>query len=426
MWCLPVLASAAASVACRPACMTGSAAARLPETRVSMLVAGPPPQGLRILHVTEASSAGVLTAITSLSREQARLPQVRDVSLAYVPRPDSPPVDQIQQMASDRVGVIQLSRRTDVLRLAALSAHLVTAISAHRYDVIHVHASRAGFLGRLIAAAFGRRRSVFYSPHCFAFAHHGSSAARRKVYLALERIASGTASTVVAVSESEAALTRSLFPRANVSLLTNAVDHRELSAWTRSTEHKRGGRNVVHIGRIAEQKDPELFGNIAEILMNSAFQLAQTTFTWLGDGDRALVGNEGVEVSGWLSSGQLRRRLVDADVVLFTSRGEGLPMALLEAQGLGVPIVGSHVPGVADVIEHGKTGFLGHGPAELAGYVRQILTDDALRARMSRAAQVRGVRHFNIDSLARRSLNIYCDGLAGTSGSAVSTQEQHT
>src|SRR5699024_11867944 len=115
------------------------------------------PEGLRILHVTDASSAGVLTAVTTLSREQALLPQVRDVSLAYVPRPDSPPADQIRQMASKQVDVIQWSRRTDALRLAALGVRLVAAIRAGGYDVLHVHASRAGFLGRPTAAAVARR-----------------------------------------------------------------------------------------------------------------------------------------------------------------------------------------------------------------------------------------------------------------------------
>lgn len=430
MWCLGVLASAAPSVARRPACMTGSAAARLPETRVSQPVAGPSPEELRILHVTDASSAGVLTAVTTLSREQARLPQVRDVSLAYVPRPDSPPADQIRQMASKQVNVIQWSRRTDALRLVALGVRLIAAIRAGGYDVIHVHASRAGFLGRIIAAAVGRHRSVFYSPHCFAFADNGRPASHRKIYLALERLAGATGATFVAVSESEAALTRSLFPRAKVGLVTNAIDHRELAAWTRSTQaggsrRNEIGRNVVHIGRIAEQKDPELFGKIADILLNSPFRLPQTAFTWLGDGDRSLLGNARVGVSGWLTPDQLRRRLVDADVVLFTSCGEGLPMALLEAQGLGIPIVGSNVPGVADVVDHGNTGFLGNGSAELAGYVRQILTDGPLRSRMCQAAQVRGLRYFDIDTLAQRSLNVYFGLACDTSGATARRQELH-
>src|SRR5690625_360846 len=140
MWCLGVLASAAPSVARRPACMTGSAAARLPETRVSQPVAGPSPEELRILHVTDASSAGVLTAVTTLSREQARLPQVRDVSLAYVPPPDSPPADQIRQMASKQVNVIQCSRRTHQLHLAPIGLSLSPGIRPDEYDVSRVNA----------------------------------------------------------------------------------------------------------------------------------------------------------------------------------------------------------------------------------------------------------------------------------------------
>lgn len=82
-------------------------------------------------------------------------------------------------------------------------------------------------------------------------------------------------------------------------------------------------------------------------------------------------------------------------------------MALLEAQGLGIPVVASRVTGVCDVVDHGITGFLGTSPSELVGYVYRLLTDNGLRARMRDASQVRSAQRFDVGPLAERSMAAY-------------------
>lgn len=63
---------------------------------------------MRILHVTQASFAGVLSSSTAIARAQAEVPGV-EVTYAWAPRTVSPAPDQIQQMVGPRVRVIRLS-----------------------------------------------------------------------------------------------------------------------------------------------------------------------------------------------------------------------------------------------------------------------------------------------------------------------------
>jgi N-acetyl-alpha-D-glucosaminyl L-malate synthase BshA len=85
-----------------------------------------------------------------------------------------------------------------------------------------------------------------------------------------------------------------------------------------------------------------------------------------------------------------------SDVFLLPSMEESFGLAALEAMACGVPVVGSRVGGVPEVIEHGVSGFL-HDPEgvdEMAASALLLLTNPALHAQMA-AAAVRRVRdHF--------------------------------
>lgn len=80
-----------------------------------------------------------------------------------------------------------------------------------------------------------------------------------------------------------------------------------------------------------------------------------------------------------------------ADLFLLPSAQESFGLAALEAMACGVPVVASAVGGVPEVIEHGVSGFL-HPPDDLDAMAASgvaLLTDDALRQRVSEAAVAR-------------------------------------
>ena len=101
------------------------------------------------------------------------------------------------------------------------------------------------------------------------------------------------------------------------------------------------------------------------------------------------MDNKSIEVSGWLPREELHRRLSTASALLFTSRGEGMPMAVLEAQAMGIPVVASRVTGVVDLIDHGSNGLLGGSVGELAEALDQGAQGSGARGGTS----VSGLRH---------------------------------
>lgn len=98
---------------------------------------------------------------------------------------------------------------------------------------------------------------------------------------------------------------------------------------------------MVVVGRISPQKDPDF-------LLNTLINLKlypegrNITLHWLGGGppemEKKLL-DAGIEVSGMIPHTQLMQRLNDADLYLHTAAWEGMPLTLLEAAKLNIPMV---------------------------------------------------------------------------------------
>ena len=385
----------------------------------------------RIIHVTDAAASGVLAAVTALARAQAENADV-DVTLAFTRRSDSPPHAVIRRMVGPHVRLVCWAR-TPRLAVPALVAHLPHVLRGRGQTVVHLHSSRAGFLGRLLAAPLGRRTRVVYSPHSFAFDRVGISPVQRTGLLVLERVAASAAPALIAVSHAEAELAHRSIPAAHVATVRNRVDLERLRTIARrqwaqnaaaqptagegaafsdpvdlASGHRRTPLRVIHVGRIVPQKRPDAFARIAATIARDHPDLP-VEFRWVGDGQRDLLDVPGahIHVTGWREADEVLRELSRADLLLFTSAGEGLPMAALEARALGLPVVAHDVTGLRDAITPGRSGLLGDTDADLTAAVVDLLRNADRRDDMARAARALADASERPADLARESLDAY-------------------
>lgn len=99
-----------------------------------------------------------------------------------------------------------------------------------------------------------------------------------------------------------------------------------------------------------------------------------------------LAERPGVSYLPPLPRDRLLAAINEADVLINTSRSEGVGGALLDAMSIGTPVVARRNAGNEGLIVHGRTGFLYDAPEELVSWVRALVGSFALRRSVARAA----------------------------------------
>ena len=113
------------------------------------------------------------------------------------------------------------------------------------------------------------------------------------------------------------------------------------------------------------------------------------------------VGDDVPNVTVWRdvapNSETLRRLFAEADLFVFPTRGDCLPLAVMEALTAGLPVVTTRVGALPEAVTHGETGWVvppDDAPA-LASALTALIDDPSLRRRLSRNAEAAGAARFN-------------------------------
>ena len=126
---------------------------------------------------------------------------------------------------------------------------------------------------------------------------------------------------------------------------------------------------------------------------------------------RRLGIGHALELPGGLPRVDVVRRLAGADLFCLPSTYEGMPLAILEAMSLGLPVVATAVSGNPEAVEHGVTGLLvpPESAAALAEALLALLLDPELRRSMGEAGRRRVEERFSIERVVDRHLALLAD-----------------
>ncbi|HEX5387857.1 MAG TPA: glycosyltransferase [Gemmatimonadales bacterium] len=128
---------------------------------------------------------------------------------------------------------------------------------------------------------------------------------------------------------------------------------------------------------------------------------------------RDLAGRLGlgdmVRFTGAVGRAAVGERLRDADLFTLPSREEAFGNVFAEAMAAGLPVVGTAVGGIPEVVHEGEHGFLvpPRDPGALAAAIRRLGEQPALRAAISTRNRARAVSHFSWAAVAEKYLAVY-------------------
>ncbi len=286
-----------------------------------------------------------------------------------------------------------MSQRDDDRRWPLALRRLIVEGS---FDVVHVHSPVPGSVARSIVRTMPaeRRPALMSTEH--------NTWARHRIPTRLLNSATGRWDDVtIAVSEETRASIRG--PAASrATVLTHGIDVDDAAAQARHRDEVRSELGIdpdaLVIGTVANftaQKDyPNLLA-AARLLIDGG---TAATIVAVGQGPlesqiRARADELGlgdaIVFTGFRDDAV--RVLGACDVFTLASAWEGLPVALMEALALGLPVVATRVGGVAESMHDGEDAVLvpPGDPEALAGAWRRVLEDDSLRDRLGAAARAR-------------------------------------
>lgn len=177
---------------------------------------------------------------------------------------------------------------------------------------------------------------------------------------------------------------------------------------------------LLFLGRIGQRKGA--FDLIQAFAALPDQQKTQAHLLIAGDGEvekaRGMVQElnltQFVTILDWLNPEQRDAYLAKADVFVLPTNNEGLPLALLEAMGWGLPAVTTPVGGIPEVVTSGKDGILIEpgNIEQLSQAIQSLIEDEDLRLTIGKNARHR-VEPLNIHSYCSSLLEIYCSAKNG-------------
>lgn len=221
----------------------------------------------------------------------------------------------------------------------------------------------------------------------------------------LEKQAYQNSAYIAAVSEYTARITREAFGDITISTIPNWLPKEAFSTDEKPSTHT--PFRLLFLGRLSKRKGADLLVPIMHGLGND-FELHYTMHPEDKAGDSHNLEN--MKRLGWTSnSNQIKEWIDNADALIFPSRMEGMPLAVLECMARGLPVICSNSSSLPELIQHGTHGLI--CPVdnvtsfiEAAQYLQK--NPDTYRA-MSAAAKNRALLQYNQEASISKYISIY-------------------
>lgn len=353
----------------------------------------------KILHLVEAFGGGVFTFLVELSNSMC---DEYDVVIAYAKRKQTP--ENFEEYFDKRIKFIEVQNFTRSIGIKDIKAckEVRKIIKQENPDIVHMHSSKAGIIGRLVISA--KNRKLFYTPHGYSFLKQDDSKLKRFVYKSIEKATAMWRRKCKIVACSEGEYKESLKISKNCTYVNNGVNIKQIDKMITSEpkqEVNTKDLTICTVGRIGFQKNPELFNQIAESFPN-------VHFAWIGDGElKDRLTSKNIELTGWAARDVVLNKVNEADIFILPSLWEGLPIALLEAMYLKKICIVSNVIGNRDVIRNQQNGFVCDNLDDYKKVIEGILNDKYNLKEIANNAKADILDEYNIENMSKSYLELY-------------------
>ena len=357
---------------------------------------------IKVLHViARLNVGGTARYISQLANELPRQGIETFVATGFVQGAE---VEDESAQSIDLIRIPSMGRSINPIKDHFARKQLDRIISEVKPDLIHTHTFKAGYLIRM------KKQSVpvVHTFHGHLLDDPEFSGFKSRVIIELEKMLAKKSDKLVTVGRRVADELlehkigyRTQFVNIPPGVVPVNVTSKQQALKNLNLEDEK--KPIIGwIARVTGVKNPIRALEVADAMPDAHFVMA-------GGGDlleqiRAKAPSN-VSVIGWVEAADL---FGAADIILSTSENEGMPIALIEAQLAGKPVVATDVGSVSEVVLNHETGIVTNkNVGSITSALESLVIDKARRDEMGRLAIARAQALFSVDRMINAHIELY-------------------
>jgi glycosyltransferase involved in cell wall biosynthesis len=357
---------------------------------------------MRVLHViARLNVGGTARYITQLANELPKHGIETFVATGFVQGSEA---EDPTAQSIDLIRVPAMGRSIRPIKDHLARKQLDKIIAEVKPDIIHTHTFKAGYVIRMKKQPV----PVIHTFHGHLLDDPEFSGFKSKVIVEVERMLAKKSAKLVTVGRrvADELLEQKIGLRSQFVNIPPGVVAVNVTAKAQALKNlnlqDNGTPIVGWIARMTGVKNPMRALEVADVLPDTQFIMA-------GGGDLLdevkSKAPSNVSVIGWAEAADL---FGASDIILSTSENEGMPVALIEAQLAGKPVVATDVGSVSEVILNHETGIVTNKNAgSIVSAVESLILDKTTRDELGRLATARAQALFSVDRMINAHIELY-------------------
>ena len=311
---------------------------------------------------------------------------------------EDPSISQLFVMRINHLG-----RKVSLINDIKAWLELRAIVRECKPEIIHTHTFKAGIIGRLVSGTHKR----IHTFHGHLFEDNSFSGLEKKIITLVEKWLAPRANVLVSVGLNVGKELREAGIGVGQKWVSIAPGVEALTLLEKSEARKSIGVNesemlIGWMARMTSVKNPNL-------LLQVASRLPDVQFVMAGGGDllETIKSNapENVKVIGWADAATFWSAV---DIAISTSDNEGMPVALIEAQLAGLPVIATNVGSNSEVIQDEVTGLITSRSVDaLVGAVNRFTSLPSLIRTQGDKGRDRASKEFSLEKMIRSHADLY-------------------
>ena len=321
--------------------------------------------------------------------------------------------DYLTAMGVEVHVIEDLQREISITKDSKALIRLVRLLKQIRPDIVSLHSSKAGILGRIACRILNIK--VLFTAHGWAFAN-GVCEREKKKYIKIERFFSSFANRIITVSEQDKKLALDYKVASDNKQVVIHNGMYDVSNLVKNKTHTNADTiNLIMVARFSEQKDHSTLYQSLSRLQHYNWHLNLVGKGPLLEENKKAVEELGLSerISFLGERDDVDQLLFQMDIFLLIANWEGFPRSILEAMRSSLPVIASDVGGVNEAIKDGVNGYLIPKGCikSLTEKLSVLIESSEKRREMGGVNRSDFVKNFTFESMYQKTLKVYFEAI---------------